>query len=48
MSQMTKRALVQSLKELLTELLYAFPMREMRVFLPAWVQALEYNNPMAE
>lgn len=34
------------LKELLTELLYAFPMREMRVFLPAWVQALEYSNPM--
>ena len=34
------------LKELLTELLYAFPMREMQVFLPAWVQALEYSNPM--
>ena len=33
------------LTALLTELLYAFPMREMRVFLPAWVQALECDNP---
>lgn len=34
------------LKELLRELLYAFPMREMRVFLPAWVQALEPDAPL--
>lgn len=34
------------LTALLTELLYAFPMREMRVFLPAWVQALECDNPL--
>lgn len=33
-------------RELLTELLYAFPMRELRVFLPAWVQALEQENPL--
>ena len=37
---------VQDLNELLKELLYAFPMREMRVFLPAWVQALEYDSPL--
>ena len=34
------------LKELLKELLYAFPMREMQVYLPAWVQALELDNPL--
>lgn len=34
------------LKELLAQLLYAFPMREMRVFLPAWVQALEIDSPL--
>lgn len=34
------------LKELLRQVLYAFPMREMRVFLPAWVQALELDNPL--
>ena len=28
------------LKELLSQLLYAFPMRQMQVFLPAWVRAL--------
>ncbi len=33
-------------KELLKELLYAFPMRELRVFLPAWVQALEIDTPL--
>lgn len=41
----------QSLKEedfrkILTQVLYAFPMREMRVFLPAWVQALDYEDPL--
>lgn len=34
------------LNALLRELLYAFPMREMRVFLPAWVQALELDHPL--
>lgn len=34
------------LNELLKTLLYAFPMREMQVFLPAWVQALELEHPL--
>ena len=34
------------LRALLQELLYAFPLRELRVFLPAWVQALEMENPL--
>lgn len=34
------------LSELLKEVLYAFPMRQMQVFLPPWVQALEYDNPL--
>lgn len=34
------------LQELLTELLYAFPLRELRVFLPAWVRALEPEHPL--
>lgn len=34
------------LSELLRQLLFAFPMRELRVFLPAWVQALEVQNPL--
>ena len=34
------------LNALLRELLYAFPMREMQVFLPAWVQALELDHPL--
>lgn len=34
------------LRGLLGELLSAFPMREMRVFLPAWVQALEIDAPL--
>ena len=37
---------MQDFGELLTALLYAFPMRQMRVFLPAWVQALEFDNPL--
>lgn len=32
--------------ELLTQLLYAFPLREMQVFLPAWVQALTLDHPL--
>lgn len=34
------------MQELLTQLLYAFPMRELRVFLPAWVSALEFDHPL--
>lgn len=34
------------LKELLKQLLYAFPMKQMQVFLPAWVQALAYDDPL--
>ena len=34
------------LNELLKEVLYAFPMREMQVFLPAWVQTLELEHPL--
>ena len=34
------------LQELLTKLLYAFPLRELRVFLPPWVQALELEHPL--
>ncbi len=37
---------VGDFNELLREILYAFPMRELRVFLPAWVQALEYDSPL--
>ncbi|MBQ3216540.1 MAG: stage IV sporulation protein A [Oscillospiraceae bacterium] len=36
------------LKELLSQLLYAFPLRQMQVFLPAWVQALELENPLKQ
>lgn len=34
------------LQELLTKLLYAFPLRELRVFLPPWLQALELEHPL--
>lgn len=34
------------LTALLQKLLSAFPMREMQVFLPPWVQALELENPL--
>lgn len=34
------------LGELLRALLYTFPMREVRVFLPAWVRALELEHPL--
>ena len=34
------------LKEILKELLYAFPLRQIRVFLPAWVGALDYHDPL--
>ena len=35
------------LGELLRALLYTFPMREVRVFLPAWVRALELEHPLS-
>ena len=34
------------LKGILKELLYAFPLQQIRVFLPEWVSALEYNDPL--
>ena len=43
------QALTQSdLKALLKELLYAFPLRQMQVFLPPWVQALETADPLKQ
>jgi stage IV sporulation protein A len=36
----------EEMKQMLSQLLYAFPMREMQVFLPAWVQALEVDNAL--
>ena len=36
----------EDFRKILTQVLYAFPMREMRVFLPAWVQALDYEDPL--
>lgn len=43
------QALTQNdLKELLKDLLYAFPLRQMQVFLPPWVQALEIDNPLKQ
>jgi len=31
---------------LLLQLLYAFPMKELRVYLPRWMDALEWNHPV--
>lgn len=36
----------QEIGNLLQDLLYAFPMQEMRVFLPRWMDALEYDHPI--
>jgi len=36
----------EGITELLKELLYAFPMRELRVYMPRWMDALEPENPM--
>lgn len=36
----------EDLKGILKELLYAFPLRQIRVFLPAWVGALDYDDPL--
>ncbi len=33
-------------KEIFTAILYQFPMRELRVYLPSWVCALEMSHPM--
>ena len=37
---------VDDIAELLQDLLYAFPMQELRVYLPRWVDALENNHPV--
>ena len=36
----------EDLKGILRELLYAFPMQQIQVFLPAWLRALDYNDPL--
>ncbi len=36
----------EDLKKILKELLYAFPLQQIRVFLPAWVCALDYHDPL--
>ena len=36
----------EDLKGILKELLYAFPLRQIQVYLPAWVCALDYNDPL--
>ena len=37
---------VDDIAELLQDLLYAFPMQELRVYLPRWVDALENDHPV--
>lgn len=37
---------IQGIGELLTALLYTFPMTELRVFLPGWMDALEPEHPV--
>ena len=37
---------VDDIAELLRDLLYAFPMQELRVYLPRWVDALENDHPV--
>ncbi len=34
------------IRQLLQELLYAFPMQELRVYLPRWMDALEWEHPV--
>ena len=36
----------EGIGELLRGLLYAFPMKQLQVFLPRWVEALEMNHPV--
>ena len=37
---------LEDIGQLLKELLYSFPMRELHVFMPRWVDALEGNHPV--
>lgn len=34
--------------QLLEQLLYSFPIRELRIFLPRWMEALEHGHPVKE
>ena len=36
----------EDIKDLLKDILYAFPMRELRVYLPRWMDALEVDHPV--
>lgn len=36
----------EAIRALLLQLLYAFPMKELRVFLPRWMDALEWEHPV--
>ncbi len=36
----------EDISELLSQLLYAFPMQELRIFLPRWMDALEWTHPV--
>ena len=36
----------EAIRSLLLQLLYAFPMKELRVFLPRWMDALEWEHPV--
>ena len=36
----------EDLQGILKELLYAFPLRQIRVYLPDWIRALEYDDPL--
>ncbi len=36
----------EDIKDLLKDILYAFPMRELRVYLPRWMDALEVGHPV--
>lgn len=38
----------KDIQNLLRQVLYAFPMMELRVFLPRWMDALEANHPVKE
>ena len=36
----------EAIRTLLLQLLYAFPMKELRIFLPRWMDALEWDHPV--
>jgi len=38
----------QGIIQLLKQLLYSFPMKELHVYLPRWMDALEYGHPVKE